>query len=251
LIIAYIIFAAADIIILRMLNKVSKKGGFAVVKNLQSAIYSALKIVLILIAFAYILSVWGVNITPFLTGLGIAGLAVALALQPVLANVFSGVAVVLDKTIQVGDVIFLDSVKGTIYKIGLRSTQVKTFDNEIFVVPNTKIADGIVQNIALPNEEARGSVPFGVAYGTDITKVQKIVLKEIKKIEHVLTEPAPAVRFMNMGDSALDFKAFFYVDSYKNRFVASEKIRTAIYNSLNKAKIEIPFPQVDVHMKKK
>jgi small-conductance mechanosensitive channel len=94
-------------------------------------------------------------------------------------------------------------------------------------------------------------VVFGVEYGSDPDKVKKIVLAEVTRINECLKDPAPAVRFSEMGDSALLMKAFFWVDSIEKAYDAKEEATTKIYKVLNKHKIGIPFPQMDVHVKKK
>ena len=201
----------------------------------------------------YLLSVWGIEILPLLGALGVAGIAIALALQPVLANIFSGASMILDKTISKGDLVYLDSqTRGKILKVGMRSTKLITFDNELVIVPNTKLAESIIQNVALPEPKTRVVVPFGVAYGSDVTKVKKIVLKEIISMKDILLDGDhdPVVRFLEMADSSLNFKAYFYVPSFENRANALDEANTKIYNALNKAKIEIPFPQMDIHLKK-
>ena len=125
-----------------------------------------------------------------------------------------------------------------------------TFDNEIIIVPNGKLAESNIHNIAKPEPKSRVVIPFGVAYGSDIEKVRKIVMEEIKKIIGFIDDPEPVVRFIEMANSSLNFKAYFFVDSFEKRFNAIDEANTKIYNALNKAKISIPFPQVDVHLKK-
>ncbi|PIN88542.1 hypothetical protein COU61_04465 [Candidatus Pacearchaeota archaeon CG10_big_fil_rev_8_21_14_0_10_35_13] len=248
--VAYIIHSIVDIMVSRSWKKRSRANR-GVIRELSSFILGVLKVVLIILVAVYILHLWGVEITPIIAGLGIAGLAVALALQPTLSNVFSGMSVILDQTIMVGDLVYLDSeTKGVIERIGLRSTRIKNFDNEMIIVPNSKIAEGKIQNVALPEEQSRVVIEFGIAYGSDIEKVKKLVLKEIKTIKNFIEKPEPVVRFTEMGDSALKFKAYFYVDSYENRFLSIDEANTKIYNVLNKNKISIPFPQMDVHIKK-
>jgi MscS family membrane protein len=250
IVVAYLIYVVIDVLVIRAVKKVTKKTKSEIDDSLVSLFHSVLKICLFVIALLYILSLWGVEITPLLAGLGIAGLAVALALQPILSNIFSGAAIVMDHSVRVGDLVYLDKAKGKIEKIGLRSTRIRTFDNELAIIPNNKLADGVIQNVALPEPKSRAVISFGVAYGTNIDKVKKLIAKELKKIPHVVNDPAPIARFLEMGDSSLNFKAFFYVDSFDNRFAAIDDANTAIYNALNKAGIEIPFPQRDVHMKK-
>ena len=103
----------------------------------------------------------------------------------------------------------------------------------------------------MPDPITRVVVPFSVAYGSDIEKVKKIVMKEIVEVKNYVEEPEPAVRFIEMGDSALIFKAYFYVNTFDIRLSSLDEANTRIYNALNKAKIEIPFPQMDVHLKKR
>lgn len=247
---AYIIILVVDLFLFRALGHVVKSR-YAAMKDLFSLIKSVVRIVLYVVAFLYILSIWGVEIGPFLAGLGIAGIAVAFALQSTLANIFSGASILLDKSLRVGDVVYLDNgvTKGEVVHIGLRATRVRTFDNEFIIVPNSKVADNNIQNIALPEPKSRVVVPFGVEYGSDIDKVKKVVMKELEKVKHFEKDPEPSIKFLEMGASSLNFKAFFYVKSYENRYAALDEANTKIYNALNKAGIGIPFPQMDIHIK--
>ena len=220
--------------------------------NIISLVHGSVKAALFALGVIYILDIWGVEIGPFLAGLGIAGIAIALALQPILSNIFSGISVILDKSVRVNDLIYLGTdAKGKILKVGLRSTKIRTFDNELIIVPNNKLADSMIQNVALPDPKTRATVPFGVAYGSDVDKVKKIVLKELKTISDLDESEDITIRFVEMGDSSLNFKAYFYVDSFDNKWKAIDEANTKIYNALNKNGISIPFPQMDVHLKKK
>jgi MscS family membrane protein len=249
--IGYLIYVIVDVAVVQAWKKLARKAKLGAGETLASLIHGFLKILIIILVFIYVLEIWGFAITPVLAGLGIAGLAVALALQPVLSNIFSGISVVADKTVSVGDLIYLDqNTKGTIEEIGLRSTKIKTFDNELLIVPNNKIAEGIIQNVALPEPKTRVVIQFGVGYGSDVDKVKKLVLKEIKSIKLACKDPEPLVRFIEMGPSSLNFKAYFYVDNFANKFVAIDEANTKIYTALNKAKIEIPFPQMGIWLRK-
>jgi|APSaa5957512622_1039677.scaffolds.fasta_scaffold33350_2 small-conductance mechanosensitive channel len=250
--VSILVYVLIDVVVMYGVRKAASKTRSTLDDTLVALVHSVLKITLFVVVVLYVLGVWGVEILPLLGALGVAGIAIALALQPVLSNIFSGASVVLDKSVSVGDLVYLDSeTKGKVAKIGLRSTRVTSFDNELFIVPNTKLAESIIQNVALPEPKSRVVIRFGVAYGSDIDKVKKIVLKEIKRVANVvLDDPEPSVSFRKMGDSSLDFKALFYVHDYGDRFDAIDEANTKIYNALNKAGVEIPFPQMDVHLKK-
>jgi small-conductance mechanosensitive channel len=249
--IGYLIYIIIDVAVFRAWARFTQKAKIDIGESLGTLIHGALKILLVLFIILYLLDLWGVAITPFLAGLGIAGLAIALALQPTLSNIFSGISMIMDKSVRVGDLIYLDSqTKGKIRKIGMRSTQINTFDNELIIVPNNKLAESTIQNVALPEPKSRVVVPFSVAYGSNIEKVKKIVLKEIGSIKNLCKDPEPIVRFTEMNDSALNFKAYFYVNHFEQKFPAIDEANTKIYNALNKNKIAIPFPQLDVHIKR-
>ena len=204
-----------------------------------------------IIGVVIILNHWGISVTPFLAGAGVVGIILGFALKDSLANIFGGIALILDKNFQIDDVIKLNSgEKGTIVDIGLRSTKIKTFDNELLVIPNANLAITTIQNFAKPDLSVRVIVEFGVVYGSDIEKVRRIVLDALKKVKGVLKEPVPKVYFNEMGDSSLKFKLFFWVDSYTKRFDAKEEATEIVYNALNKAKINIPFPTQTIYLKK-
>ena len=248
----YLVYRVVDILIENWGRKWAKRTRSTLDDSLLNLSHRAIMIVVFVIALLYILNFWDIEITPLLASLGIAGIAVAFALQSTLGNIFGGVSLILDKTIKVGDVVFLDQeTKGTVIDVGLRSTKIRTFDNELIIMPNGKLADMKILNIALPDPKVRTVIPFSVAYGSDVEKVKKIILNEISKIKGISKEPdPPLVRFVEMKDSSLLFKLYFYMNDYNDRFRAIDDANSLIYNALNKNKINIPFPQLDVHLKK-
>jgi MscS family membrane protein len=221
-------------------NKTSKKFDKQILKLLhQIANFSSY-----IIALLWILSLWGIEIGPLLAGLGIGGIAVAFALQPILSNIFSGIALILDKTIQEGDIIILDdTTSGIVYNIGIRSTRIKSFSNEMISIPNAKLVDSKITNLDQPDRTIRVKICFSVAYGSDINKVKKLVYKCLKNKEHIIFDPEPLIWFTEMADSGLNFEVKFYVDDLSNKWDTHQIVITEIYNELNKAKINIPFPQ--------
>jgi len=209
------------------------------------------KIVVVCIVFLVILSSWGFEIGPILAGLGVAGIAIALAIKPTLANVFGGISMLLDRSINVGDWVELaDGTSGYILQVNLRSTKIKTFNNKLVIVPNGWLSESNIKNVALPNKKTRVVIPFGVAYGSDVDKVKSLVLKEVRKVGSFYDKEDPVVRFVEMADSSLNFKAFFYVKDFNDVASATDEANCLIYKALNKAGVEIPFPRVDVRMRK-
>jgi MscS family membrane protein len=251
----YIIVGVLDIIIDVWGKGFAQKTKSTMDDHVISLLHKSVKVGYFIAILLMVLSVWGVEIGPMLASLGIAGLAVAFALQSTLANIFGGISMILDKNIKVGDVIVIDeTTKGKVIDIGLRSTKMKTFDNEFVIVPNSNLADNKLQNIAKPDPSIRVIIPFGVEYGSKIEKVKTIVLKELEKIEGLDLsdeDKEPSVKFLEMGDSALMFKAYFWMKDYKERVKSIDEANTLIYNTLNKHGIGIPFPQMDVHIRRR
>lgn len=202
-------------------------------------------------AFILILKVWEIDITGVLAGLGVVGIALGLAFQDSLKNIFGGIFLILDKNIKMGDVIKIDSGEiGEVTDIGLRSTRLKTPDNEMIIIPNGNLATSKIQNLVLPDNKLRINVRFSAAYGTDIGKVEKVVLEAISGIDGKLDDPAPRVVFTEMGDFSLNFIGRFWIDHYKNAEITKSIASRKIYEALNKAGIEIPFPARQVYIKK-
>jgi len=232
---------------IRLAKKTKRKPNNALIQLTNIS----LKIVLVILGLIYILNLWGVEVAPLLAGVGIGGIAIAFALQNSLGNIFGGISIILDKSIRVGDFLTLENgTSGKVTQVGLRSTKILTRDNESLIVPNSKLSESIIHNVAMPEPKSRVIVPFSVAYGSDIEQVKKIVMNEIKKIEWFVGDLAPFVRFIEMGDSSLKFKTYFFVSSFDVKLDATDEANTRIYNALNKAGIEIPFPQMDVRLKK-
>jgi len=231
-------------------KKWAKKSKSKTDDNIILLLHRTLMVITYVLILIYILNFWGIEIGPMIASLGIAGIAIAFALQSTLGNIFGGISMIIDKSIAVGDVVQVDAnTSGKVVDVGLRSTKIRTWDNEILVVPNGQLSNQQIHNIALPDPQVRTVVAFGVEYGADVAKVKKIVMKEIKSIKHIINDPEPLVRFLEMGDSALLFKAYMWVDDYRDRVKVKEEATEKIYNALNKAKIVIPFPQMDIWIK--
>lgn len=209
------------------------------------------KIIFFIFGFLFILKIWGVNITGFLAGLGIAGIAIGFAVKDSLGNIFGGISLLLDKSIKVGDRIKLESGEmGEIEEVGLRSTKLRTFDNDLLIIPSGLLANQKVQNYTLPDKKLKVKVFFGVEYGSKIEDVKKVVLTAVKNLKNVSKEIEPNILFLEMADFSLNFRCDIWVDDYKNAFATKIDATEAIYNALNKSGIGIPFPTRTVYTKK-
>ena len=209
------------------------------------------KTVIVILGLLLILGRWGVEVGPLLGALGIGGLAIGLALNSSLSNVFGGIQLILDRSINVGDKIMLEGGEtGVVLDIGLRSTKMRTYDNEVIYVPNSALSNAQVKNYTKPDPSIRVTVNFGVAYGSDVARVKQIVLDELRKLEEMMEEPPPQVLFLNMSDSSLDMCARVWVDDYGKQFDMKLRITELIYNTLTENEIEIPFPTQTVYMRR-
>ncbi|MHC1604613.1 MAG: mechanosensitive ion channel family protein [Candidatus Methanofastidiosia archaeon] len=208
-----------------------------------------IKILIYIFALIVILDMWGVKVAPLLAGMGIAGLAVGFAVQDSLKDMISGVNLMLDKAYKVGDKVKIDTGEtGIIYDISLRSTRIRTYDNNVIIIPNSKMASSKIINYAQPRSRERGQIPFGVIYGSNVEKTRKAALEALKSVEGILEDPPPAVEFLELADSSLNFRALFWVESFEVKWGVERAVVQKIYEKLNEEGIEIAFPTRTLHI---
>tara|TARA_Y100000310_G_scaffold278642_1_gene297177 strand:+ start:1927 stop:2988 length:1062 start_codon:yes stop_codon:yes gene_type:complete len=245
----FIILRTFDVIIGTWGSKLAKKTRTKVDEVLLPLFHKSARVVIIIVGLLWILNIWGVDITPYLAGVGISGIVLGLALQDSLRNVLGGVFLIMDKNFNINDPVRLESGElGTIKEIGLRSTKMLSYDNEVIFVPNGQLANMRIRNYVKPDRSIRKIVHFEVGYGTDPEKVKKIVLGVLKKLKNIHTKPYLDCIFTEMGESGLKFQARFWTDwdhAYNLWLEATQKI----YLALEKANIDIPYPTRTIHMK--
>lgn len=205
------------------------------------------KAIVFTIGFILILQNFGVAIAPLVTALGVGGIAVALALQPTLSNLFSGLQLILSGKINLGDFIQLEGgQKGVVKDITWRNTTIETSQNNVIVVPNSKLADSIVENFFLTDRKITFSVLVGVGYESDLEKVERVseqvARKILKENEGGVKEFEPFVRFYNFGQSSIDLKIFMQVIEYADQFKITSEFIKALHNTFREEGINIPFP---------
>lgn len=224
-------------------------------RNLSGSLIPLLKKVLKIVVFALavviVLAKFNVDISAFVVSLGVGSLAIALAAQETLSNMISGFIIMTDRPFRIGDRIrYADNQVGDVVDIGIRSTKILDFDNNIVIIPNNEIVKSRLVNITYPNSLTRVVVDVGVAYGTDIKKVKEILLNIANNDPDCSKQIAPDVFFINFGASSLDFRLVARTDDYRNAWAMQCRLREKIYEEFNKHNIEIPFTQVVVHQSK-
>jgi small-conductance mechanosensitive channel len=246
------------VMVLRLVNVVGLWLSKDVASAAESDIYSefmplvnrVLRVVVIIIALVTVMSHFNIDVKGLLAVLGVGSLAIALAAKDTLANMISGFIIMVDRPFRVGDRIVLDSgEKCDVFHIGLRSTKFKTFEHTLIIVPNENLLTSKITNITYPDPRIRVKVKIGVAYGSDIEQVKKIIVQCAKDHPKVLDSPAPVAHLIGLGDNSVDFAVVGRVNAITDQYTTQNEIRQAIYDSLNEAGIEIPFPQMTVWMK--
>jgi small-conductance mechanosensitive channel len=190
-----------------------------------------------------------INITPFLAMAGIIGLAFALAAQDLISNFYGGAVIMIDKPLKVGDRVKIEHYYGDVIDIGVRSTRLKTTDNQIITIPNNKITTNYVTNYSEPDQKLRIPIPVSVTSGTDPVKVKDLLLDisqaTIQKTDYLLKEPAPQVFFNEFGESGLKFILYVWAKKYNLTDEVKDAINVEIARRFAAEGIEIPFPQME------
>lgn len=209
------------------------------------------KILLSGAAVYFLMLIWGLDVKPWLASAGIIGIAIGFAAKDTLANLFGGLFIIIDAPYKIGDFITLgNGERGMITSIGLRSTRLITRNDVEVTVPNAQIAnDTIVNESGGPWVKSRVTLLVGVAYGSDVDHVREVLTRAAHSVEQVLEDPAPRIRFTELGDSALIFRVLCWIAEPVQRGAAIDALNTAVYKTLMAEGISIPFPQRDVHLR--
>jgi MscS family membrane protein len=201
-------------------------------------------------AYAFLL-IWGINPTAWLASAGVIGIAVGFAAKDSLANLFSGIFIVADAPYKIGDYIVLDSgERGMVTNLGMRSTRLVTRDDVEVTVPNAVIANAkIINESGGPWVKHRIRIPVGVAYGSDVDEVCSVLEEVAVSVPEVVKLPAPRVRMRAFGASSLDFELLTWIDHPELRGRVRHQLLKDIYKAFNEKRIQIPFPQTDIHVR--
>ena len=201
-------------------------------------------VIIVLITFHSV----GVNVTGIFAASAALLIGVGLALQTLFQDIISGIFILVDQSVHVGDIIEIEGKVGRVEEIKLRTTRAVTIDNKVLVIPNHLYLTNSLYNWTQNGTLTRESVEVGVAYGSDVELVKKLLLQAANSQENVLAQPEPTVLFTAFGDSSLNFKLIFTInDSFQSQFPKSE-IRFEINRLFKENNVTIPFPQRDVHL---
>lgn len=203
-----------------------------------------------------VLSVIGISIAPLITALGVGGLAVALALQDTLANLFAGIHILVEKSVRIGDFVRLETgQEGYVDDITWRTTRVRMLPNNMVIIPNSKLSQSVVTNYSMPEKNMSLSIPVSVSYSCDPEEVERLLVGIAKdavgKVPGLSSAPEPSVRFIpGFGASSLDFTLACQVNEFVDQYRVQHELRKMILKKFREKGIEIPFPQRTVHIRK-
>lgn len=232
----------------RMLARLPQQG-----INFDATLITPLQTFLTYAAWAifglFVLRALGMELSSLAVVAGGLSVGIGFGMQTIFNNFFSGLILIFGRTLQVGDVVEVGGLTGRVRKISVRATMIETYDNAVIYVPNSEFMSSRLINWTSFSRSVRKQVEVGVAYGSDTAKVIKLLIGIAKAHENVLKYPVPSVNFADFGASSLDFQLRFWVKDYELGAVTMSDIRLSINKTFEEEKIEIAFPQLDVHMK--
>ncbi|HKL37407.1 MAG TPA: mechanosensitive ion channel domain-containing protein [Bacteroidales bacterium] len=213
-------------------------------------VYQLIKYVVWIIAVFLVLDTLGVKITLLVAGSAALLVGIGLGVQQVFKDIISGFFLLFEGHLKVGDVVELEGVVGIVKEIGFRTTMIESRDNIILIIPNSKFIEENVINWSHIEKKTRFHVNVGVAYGSDVEKVKRILMESALEHKDITQDPEPFVRFNDFGNSSLDFQLFFWTNNAFRVENLKSDLRFAIDRKFRENNVTIPFPQRDVHIKK-
>jgi small-conductance mechanosensitive channel len=213
------------------------------------AVSTLLHYSILVVGFMIAVGVLGVDFTNLALIAGAVGIGIGFGLQNIINNFVSGLILLFERPVKIGDVVQLDAHTGTLRQIGLRASVLRKVDGSDVIVPNSMLISEAVINWTMSDKERRIDIPVGVAYGNDPEVVIDLLIKVATGHSDVLIEPAPKVIFIGFGDNSLDFEVRVWTDNTEGWVGLRSHLMTGVYTALTDANIEIPFPQRDLHLR--
>jgi small-conductance mechanosensitive channel len=239
-------------LLLRLFKRIYKKliDQKTVDAGTANSIYSIVKYLIWIIVIVLLLDTLGVKVSILIASAAALLVGVGLGLQQLFNDVASGIILLIERSLKVDDVVEMENeMIGRVVSIGVRTSKLKTRDNVVIIVPNSQLVNDRVINWSHVEKLTRFHVDIGVAYGSDIMIVTELLKDCANAHEHILIEPAPFVRFVNFGESSLDFQLYFWTNEAFIVENTKSDLRYKIDNAFRENNIEIPFPQRDVYIK--
>ncbi len=196
-----------------------------------------------------ILQLWGLDISSLTVFAGVLGVGIGLGMQDIAKEFISGLVLIFERPIQVGDFVDVGGLMGTVERISVRSTEIRTLDQVSIILPNSRFLESEVINWSHHSSISRLRIPVGVAYGSDTQLVKKTLIDATEEYPDVLSRPAPQVFFIGFGDSSLDFNLLVWITEPRKQFQIKSDLFFRVEALLNERNIEIPFPQQDLHIR--
>ena len=235
-------------LILRILLRIITRNLPKQEKTKFNSIYGYFRWLIYIIILLVTFNSVGINVTAVFAASAALLIGIGLALQTLFQDIISGIFILIDQTVHVGDIIELDGKVGRVEEIKIRTTRAVTIENKVMVIPNHLYLSNSLYNWTQNGNTTRESVAVGVAYGSDVQLVKKLMLQAARTHEDVLPEPEPVVLFADFGESSLDFQLIFSLnESFRAQFPKSD-MRFEIDRLFRENNITIPFPQRDIHI---
>ncbi len=216
----------------------------------QQAIGTITRYIILFVGFLVILQTVGIDLTTLNVLAGAVGIGIGFGLQNIANNFISGLIIMFERPIKVGDRIEVDDVHGRVLAIGARSTSVRTNDNIAVIVPNSKFISENVINWSFETDVVRFRIPIGVSYDSDVDLVSRLLVEAAEECADVVSDPSPSVRFLKFDDSSLFFELRAWSRSNLHRpGLLMSNLNFAILRKFRKHNVVIPYPQRDIHIK--
>jgi small-conductance mechanosensitive channel len=212
-------------------------------------------VIIYVVAGILALDTLGLNITPFLAGASVAGIAVGFAAKDTLSNLIAGVLLIIDRPFEVGDRIEVwaspknSASWGDVVDIGIRATKIRTTDNIVVVIPNNEIMKRDIINYTAITKEIRVRIPIGIAYDADIDKAKEIIRNVSLELDWVMKTPEPKVVVKNFGESSVDLEARVWISNPRRRIDTISHVTDRVKAEFDRQGIEIPYPKRDIYIK--
>jgi len=225
-----------------VLNRISLK------KGVPRMISVVVRFSLISVGIFLAVSAIGMPLTQLTIIISAFSVGIGFGLQNIVNNFVSGIVLLFERPVQIGDTVEVNNLIGSVKSMGIRSSNIRTFDGAEVIVPNANLISSEVINWTLSDKKRRIEIFSGVAYGSDVYKVKEILLGILNHHPDILKEPEPLVLFNDLGESSLDFRLLFWTDNYDKWIIIKSEVIFKIHDALMEAGIKIPFPQRDLHI---